>query len=81
MKFLFYPVRTIVSRTNCISGIISYQSYLIEAEHSNISQRQQWFRGGFPLALTAHDENTFLRWAENFIRSYVERDLSLLFGV
>jgi predicted AAA+ superfamily ATPase len=54
---------------------------LIEAGHSNITQQEHWFRGGFPLALTARDDDAFRRWAENFIRSYVERDLSLLFGV
>jgi predicted AAA+ superfamily ATPase len=54
---------------------------LIEAVHSNISQQKHWFRGGFPLALTARDDDAFRRWAENFIRSYIERDLSMLFGV
>ncbi len=54
---------------------------LIEAEHSNITQQMHWFRGGFPLALTAPNDKAFTRWAENFVRSYVERDLSQLFGV
>ncbi len=54
---------------------------LVEAEHSHINQKKHWFRGGFPLALTARDDKVFSRWTENFIRSYAERDLSLLFGV
>lgn len=54
---------------------------LPEAKKSHISQSQHWFRGGFPLALTAKDDKAFIRWTENFIRTYIERDLSLLFGV
>lgn len=54
---------------------------LIEAKMSRISQLRHWFRGGFPLALTAKNDQAFIRWTENFIRTYIERDLSLLFGV
>ncbi|MBC7511026.1 MAG: ATP-binding protein [Ferruginibacter sp.] len=54
---------------------------LLEAKKSQISQQQHWFRGGFPLALTAADDPVFIRWTENFIRTYIERDLSQLFGV
>ncbi len=54
---------------------------LIEAMHSEIGQQKHWFRGGFPLALTASSDGAFRRWAEDFIRTYVERDLSILFGV
>ena len=54
---------------------------LPEAINSKINQQKHWFRGGFPLALTASNDEAFRRWAENFIRTYVERDLSFLFGV
>ncbi len=54
---------------------------LLEAAQTNISQQQHWYRGGFPLALTAKDDKAFTRWKENFIRTYIERDLSQLFGV
>ncbi|WP_442588118.1 ATP-binding protein [Pedobacter sp. AW31-3R] len=54
---------------------------LLEAIHSGISQEQHWFRGGFPTALTSATDQQFSLWAENFIRAYIERDLSLLFGV
>lgn len=53
---------------------------LAEAKKSRISQTRHWFRGGFPDALTSKTDNGYVRWAENFIRSYIERDLSLLFG-
>ncbi len=54
---------------------------LIEAKKSHISQQQHWFRGGFPLALLANSDKAFIRWTENFIRTYIERDLSQLFSV
>lgn len=54
---------------------------LIEAKKNNISQQQHWYRGGFPLALTAGSDKISTRWIENFIRTYIERDLSQLFNV
>lgn len=54
---------------------------LIEARKSRISQQKHWFRGGFPLALNSSNDAAFARWMENFIRTYIERDLSQLFGV
>lgn len=54
---------------------------LIEALDSGINQEQHWFRGGFPNALTSESDQAFSRWAEHFIRAYIQRDLALLFGV
>lgn len=34
-----------------------------------------WLRGGFPQSLTAPSEARSLRWRENFIRTYLERDI------
>lgn len=53
---------------------------LTEAAPADIPMSKHWFRGGFPLALTAKSNDSFTRWSENFVRSYVERDLSMLFG-
>ncbi|MES2836384.1 MAG: ATP-binding protein [Bacteroidota bacterium] len=68
-----------------LAGRISYIDIppisLTEATSHNITITKHWFRGGFPQALTAKNNDTYFRWAENFIRSYVERDLSILFGV
>ncbi len=47
----------------------------------NISMAQHWLRGGFPSALLAKNEKIASEWMNSFIRSYVERDLSSLFGV
>ena len=34
-----------------------------------------WLRGGFPESLTAPSEARSLRWRQNFIRTYLERDI------
>jgi predicted AAA+ superfamily ATPase len=54
---------------------------LFESAQKNISLSKHWFRGGFPNALLAKSNDDYNRWAEYFIRSYVERDLSAIFGV
>lgn len=46
-----------------------------------INRDRHWLRGGFPTPLLARTENIAAEWMNSFIRSYVERDLSYLFGV
>jgi uncharacterized protein len=45
------------------------------------SYKKHWFRGGFPNALLAKEEAESKEWLDDFIRSYIERDLGHLFGV
>jgi uncharacterized protein len=42
---------------------------------------KHWFRGGFPDALTAKTDMEAISWLDNFIKSYIERDLNMLFGI
>jgi uncharacterized protein len=37
-----------------------------------------WIRGGFPLSYLANSERASRLWRENFIKTYIERDLGLL---
>ena len=39
---------------------------------------QLWVRGGFPDSFLAADESVSARWRENFIRTYLERDIPQL---
>ncbi|WP_209329512.1 ATP-binding protein [Lunatimonas salinarum] len=39
---------------------------------------QLWMRGGFPLSFLASTERVSNLWRENFIKTYIERDLGLL---
>lgn len=46
-----------------------------------INKNRHWLRGGFPTSLLSRSEALAWEWINGFLRSYVERDLSLLFGV
>ncbi|WP_143959355.1 ATP-binding protein [Litoribacter populi] len=37
-----------------------------------------WLRGGFPLSTFANNDRNSFIWRENFIKTYIERDLGLL---
>lgn len=37
-----------------------------------------WLRGGFPESLLAHDDANSLRWRQDFIKTYLERDIPQL---
>ena len=43
-----------------------------------ISMNNHWLKGGFPEALFATDNYFTNKWHENFIKTYIERDLPLL---
>ena len=68
-----------------LAGRIAYLELspinLLEAVQNGIDQSKHWYRGGFPEALMAPNDEAFIRWAESFLRAYIERDLGLLFGV
>lgn len=48
---------------------------------ADINYQDHWFRGGFPEALLATNSEDSREWMDDFIRSYFERDLNILFGV
>lgn len=68
-----------------LAGRIAY----VEIDPFNLSEvykkrsdvAKHWFRGGFPDAWLARNEQECFRWMDNFFRTFVERDLNTLFGV
>lgn len=50
---------------------------LDEAATAGISADTLWLRGGFPDSLTAGSDRASLRWREDLIRSYLERDVPM----
>ncbi len=68
-----------------LAGRIAY----VEIDPFNISEiykkqtdiTKHWFRGGFPDAWLARNEQECFRWLDNFFRTFIERDLNTLFGV
>ena len=63
-----------------LAGRIAYLelSALNVLETGVPSQEALWLRGGFPLSLQAPSEARSLQWRENFIRTYLERDIPQL---
>jgi len=49
-------------------------------EVGEAGQRQLWLRGGFPRSFLADDEAASFAWREDFIRTFLERDIRM-FGV
>ncbi len=50
------------------------------AEVGITQQSTHWFRGGYPLSYLAEDDADSHAWRQNFVRSFVERDLAM-FGL
>lgn len=46
----------------------------------SVSLKRHWFLGGFPNAILVSDIEAGVNWLQQFIRSYVERDLGLVYG-
>jgi predicted AAA+ superfamily ATPase len=67
-----------------LAGRISYKELSpigISELPEKISMRKHWLRGGFPDSLLAKSDAMSQQWLNDFIRSYVERDMELLFGI
>ena len=66
-----------------LAGRISYlelRPFVLSevARSSALTQDQLWVRGGFPLSALAGDDDQSRRWREDFISTYLERDLPQL---
>lgn len=46
----------------------------------NYNMQFHWYRGGFPKAFLAKNDAAFIDWMESYIRTYIQIDLSTLFG-
>lgn len=60
-----------------LAGRIAYLELtpLQVLETPNVATDELWVRGGFPESLLAADAAHSLRWRQNFIRTYLERDI------
>ena len=63
-----------------LAGRVSYLELapLSAREISEDETFELWNRGGFPESFLAPDDNESARWRENFIRTYLERDIPQL---
>jgi len=66
-----------------LTGRVSYadlQPLKCSEVHNVVGMEHHWYRGGFPLALLAANDAAFSDWTQSYIRTYVQSDLSQLFG-
>jgi predicted AAA+ superfamily ATPase len=65
-----------------LAGRVAYHELyplnFTEIESQNIGINTHWHRGGFPDALLAPSDDFWWQWQQNFIKTYVEQDLSNL---
>lgn len=53
---------------------------LLEALKAGRTLEQLWFRGGFPEALMLKNNKEWFRWAENYFKTFIQRDVNFLMG-
>lgn len=64
-----------------LAGRIAYHEltpFTLDELPTEIHLNEHWWRGGFPDSLFAPDDELSRIWRQQFIRSYLERDLPLL---
>ena len=64
--------------TESLAGRISYLDltpFLLEEIQTNISWQDIWLKGGFPESILAENDSTSYDWRQNFIRTFMERDI------
>jgi predicted AAA+ superfamily ATPase len=63
-----------------LAGRVAYYEMqpFLHTEVPQIDYRVHWQRGGFPESLLAPDDRRSTQWRQNFIQTYLERDLPLL---
>jgi uncharacterized protein len=65
-----------------LAGRIAYSELsplsMTEIHAAGISWEQHWFRGGFPGALLAPNDETAKTWLRNFANTFMEKDLKAL---
>jgi hypothetical protein len=74
------PLDLLQQSGETLAGRISYVELdpvdALEIDSGNLDAL--WLRGGFPDSLLAADDGASLRWRQDFIRSYLERDIPQL---
>jgi len=66
-----------------LSGRAAYMEltpFMLDDVTPKYSLQRHWFRGGYPNAFLAKTDEAFHRWMENYVETFVQRDLRLLFN-
>ena len=66
-----------------LAGRISYTQltpFMYSEVAPKITMQKHWFRGGFPNSILAKSDNQSVQWIEDFIETYIQRDMSFIFN-
>jgi uncharacterized protein len=66
-----------------LAGRISYTQltpFMYSEVAPKITMQKHWFRGGFPNSVLAKNDNQSVQWIEDFIETYIQRDMSFIFN-
>ena len=87
-QFLFLgsaSIELLRQSSETLAGRITYEELFpldviewLETYPGDDSLRQLWLRGGFPDSVLSVDDSSSLRWRQDFIRTYLERDIPQL---
>lgn len=87
-QFLFLgsaSIELLRQSSETLAGRIAYAELFpvdviewLETYSTNDSLRQLWLRGGFPDSTLSADDASSLQWRQDFIRTYLERDIPQL---
>ncbi len=63
-----------------LAGRLSYIEITPFTQHevAHVDWKNHWLRGGYPRSLLADDNQTSLQWRDDYIRSFLERDIPQL---
>lgn len=67
-----------------LAGRIAYvelTSFTLLETAKKPALEKHWFRGGFPLSFLAKNSTASKHWLDYFIKSYLERDLNLIYNM
>lgn len=75
-KLLQHTSETLAGRI----GLIDLTPFTVSEvkSHNGYSIEEYWFRGGYPDSYLAVDDEASCLWRENFIRTYIQRDIPQL---
>lgn len=66
-----------------LAGRVAYMEltpFMLNEVMPKYTMQRHWFRGGYPNAFLAKTDEAFHRWMENYIETFIQRDLRVLFG-
>jgi len=62
-------------------GYVELSPFALLETSTKLSMEKHWFRGGFPSSYLARQNVSSRQWLDFFIKSYLERDLNLIYNI